>query len=129
MFASLDRAEAILSKQRYLAGTVLTEADLRLFTTMVRFGSTKLFLSLFYLNLVDPAYVLLFKCNLKTVEHGYPHILKLLRRIYQYDGGVIQNTVNNKHIKDCYFISEDELNPNRIVPLGNGPDLSVPVDG
>jgi putative glutathione S-transferase len=68
LFKSLDRVEDILSKNKYLVGGKLTEADIRLWTTIVRF---------------DPVYHGHFKCNLKSITHDYPHILNWARRIYQ----------------------------------------------
>jgi putative glutathione S-transferase len=62
------------------------------------------------------------------VEFGYPHILKLLRRIYQYEGGIVQRTINVTHFMKSYYMSKVKINPTQIVPLGLGPDLNVPVD-
>jgi putative glutathione S-transferase len=111
LFASLNRVEGILSKQRYLVGDQWTEADVRLFTTMLRF---------------DPVYVGHFKCNLSTIEHGFPHVLGWMRRFYQLPG--VKPTCNMKHIKDHYYVSHVKINPTRIVPLSNGPDLDVSDD-
>lgn len=68
LFKSLDRVEEILKKEKYLVGGVFTEADIRLFTTIVRF---------------DPVYHTHFKCNLKTISSDYPNILRWARMIYQ----------------------------------------------
>ena len=110
VFEGLDKAEALLDKSEFLCGPFLTEADIRLFVTTVRF---------------DPVYVGHFKCNLKTIEHGYPNILKWMRRIYQIDG--IKDTVNMHHIKHHYYESHPQINPNGITGLSNGPDLNVRV--
>ena len=111
LFQGLDKAEAILQKNEFLCGSKLTEADVRLFVTTVRF---------------DPVYVGHFKCNLKTIEFGYPAILKWMRRIYQMDG--MKDTVGMDHIKHHYYRSHPQINANGIVGLTNGPDLTVFVD-
>jgi putative glutathione S-transferase len=99
--------EQILVAADYLVGNQLTEADIRAFSTAVRF---------------DCVYVTHFKCNLKTIESSYPSILKWMKRIYQMPG--MQQTVNYDHIKKHYFKSHIKINPNQIVGLNNGPDLS-----
>ena len=111
VFEGLDKVEAILSKNQFLCGDYVTEADIRLFVTIVRF---------------DPVYVGHFKCNLKTIEFGYPKILNWTRRLYQYEG--MSDTVNMFHIKHHYYMSQTQINPNKVVALSNGPDLSVKVD-
>ncbi|KAJ1981924.1 S-glutathionyl-(chloro)hydroquinone reductase [Dimargaris xerosporica] len=110
VFESLDRVEGILANHEFLVGDTLTEADIRLFTTVVRF---------------DPVYHGHFKCNLKSIEKNYPHILRWTRLIYQLPG--VAETVNMDHIKGHYYMSHTQINPNQVVPLGNGPDLSSPV--
>ncbi|KXN74670.1 glutathione S-transferase omega-like 2 [Conidiobolus coronatus NRRL 28638] len=110
LFKSLDRVEDILSKNKYLVGGKLTEADIRLWTTIVRF---------------DPVYHGHFKCNLKSITHDYPHILNWARRIYQLPN--IAETVNMEHIKKHYYMSHKQINPTQVVPISNGPDLTAPV--
>src|SRR5690554_366543 len=100
LFDALDTLEKILSKQRYLVGKQTTEADWRLFTTLVRF---------------DAVYHGHFKCNLKRIE-DYPHLADYLRELYQWPG--IADTVNMQHIKEHYYRSHDTINPTRIVPAG-----------
>ncbi|RHZ43812.1 hypothetical protein Glove_853g14 [Diversispora epigaea] len=110
LFNSLDRLEEILSKNKFLVGSTLTEADIRLWTTIIRF---------------DPVYHTHFKCNLKSIEYNYPHLLNWARRIYQMPK--IASTVNMHHIKHHYFESHKQINPTGIVPIRNGPDLGLPV--
>jgi len=89
LFQSLDKIEGMLSKADYLVGNTLTEADLRLWTTILRF---------------DPVYHGHFKCNIKGIEKDYPHILKWARRIYQMPK--VADTVKMKMIKDSYYQSQ-----------------------
>jgi len=110
LFASLDRVEALLAHKTWLVGDRFTEADIRLWTTIVRF---------------DPVYVGHFKCNLKTIECGYPNIWKWARRIYQMDDAIAK-TVDMEHIKKHYYVSHIQINPTQIVPLSNGGDFSAP---
>lgn len=105
LFAALDWVEKILSEQDYLVAdksgkAVLTEADWRLFTTLVRF---------------DAVYVGHFKCNLKRIA-DYPAMSKYLQRLYSHPG--VAETVNIDHIKRHYYYSHDTINPTRIVPVG-----------
>jgi len=109
LFKSLDRIEEILSVHKFLVGNTFTEADIRLFTTVVRF---------------DPVYFGHFKCNIKSIGKDYPHILKWLRRVYQMPK--VADTVNMVHIKRHYYMSHVQINPTRVVPLGNGPNLDEP---
>lgn len=111
LFKSLDRIEKVLDGHKYLVKDTFTEADIRLFTTIVRF---------------DPVYHGHFKCNLKSIEYGYPNILEWARRIYQKPG--VKETVQMDHIKGHYYKSHRQINPTQVVPLGTGPDLSVPVE-
>lgn len=103
VFTALDTLEERLSKQRYLVGGPITEADWRLFTTLVRF---------------DPVYVGHFKCNLRRIA-DYPNLSNYLRDLYQVPG--VAGTVNMHHIKAHYYGSHQTINPTRIVPVG--PDL------
>lgn len=110
LFAELDAIEQTLSRQRYLVGNTLTEADWRLFTTLVRF---------------DPVYVGHFKCNLRRIA-DYPNLSNYLRDLYQVPG--VAGTVNMLHIKAHYYASHDMINPTRIVPVGPAIDLDAPHD-
>ena len=110
VFAALDWLEDILSRQRYLTGARLTEADWRLFTTLVRF---------------DAVYYGHFKCNLRRIA-DYPNLSNYLRDLYQVPG--IADTVNLDHIKRHYYMSMTAINPTRIVPLGPELDFSAPHD-
>lgn len=108
LFESLDWLEDILATRRYLTGTDITEADWRLFTTLVRF---------------DPVYVGHFKCNLRTIA-DYPNLSGYVRDLYQQPG--VAATVNMDHIKQHYYISHDMINPTGIVPLGPEVDYNAP---
>ncbi len=103
LFAALDRAEAILARSRYLCGDALSEADIRLFVTLVRF---------------DAVYVAHFKCNIRRIV-DYPNLWGFTRDIYQIPG--VAETVNMEHIKRHYFESHRHINPFGIVP--DGPEL------
>lgn len=100
VFRVLEQLEQRLGTQRYLLGSQITEADWRLFTTLVRF---------------DAVYVGHFKCNLKRLA-DYPALSNYLRDLYQMPG--IAETVNINHIKGHYYQSHDSINPTKIVPLG-----------
>lgn len=108
LFDSLDWLEDILSTQRYLTGSRITEADWRLFTTLVRF---------------DPVYVGHFKCNLKRIA-DYPNLSGYVRDLYQQPG--VANTVNMDHIKQHYYMSHHMINPTRVIPLGPEIDFLAP---
>lgn len=108
VFDTLDWLEELLSRQRYLAGTQLTEADIRLFTTLVRF---------------DEVYHGHFKCNRNRIV-DYPNVWAFTREIYQLPG--VAATVNMEHIKRHYYESHDTINPTGIVPVGPAPDFSAP---
>jgi putative glutathione S-transferase len=110
LFATLDQLEERLSKQRYLVGGQVTEADWRLFTTLVRF---------------DPVYVGHFKCNLRRIA-DYPNLSNYVRDLYQVPG--VADTVNIQHIKAHYYGSHDTINPTRIVPVGPALDYDAPHD-
>ncbi len=106
LFAALDEIDARLGQSRYLVGDTLTEADWRLFTTLIRF---------------DAVYVAHFKCNLKRIEE-YPNLSGYVRDLYQQPG--VAETVNLDHIKRHYFLSHRHLNPSGLVPLGPLLDFS-----
>ncbi|PMR72507.1 glutathione S-transferase family protein [Billgrantia endophytica] len=110
LFEALDRVEARLAGSRYLAGEWLTEADIRLFTTLVRF---------------DAVYHGHFKCNLRRIE-DYPNLSNYLRELYQWPG--VAETVSMDHIKRHYYYSHDTINPTRIVPKGPLLDFDRPHD-
>jgi len=103
LFNALDKIEDMLKGKDYLVGNKLTEADWRLFTTLIRF---------------DPVYVGHFKCNLKRIA-DYKNISKYLKSLYNVPG--VKETVNFDHIKRHYYISHKTINPTGIVP--SGPEL------
>ncbi|MEX0387342.1 glutathione S-transferase family protein [Spiribacter onubensis] len=108
LFAALDELEAVLGEQRYLTGAGITEADWRLFTTLVRF---------------DAVYVGHFKCNLRRID-DYPHLSGYLRDLYQQPG--IAGTVSLDHIKRHYYTSHPMINPTGVIPVGPLLDLDAP---
>jgi glutathionyl-hydroquinone reductase len=110
LFETLDTLEVLLDKQRYLAGSQLTEADWRLFTTLLRF---------------DPVYVGHFKCNKRRIA-DYHNLSNYLRELYQHPG--IEQTVNFRHIKRHYYQSHPNINPTGIIPLGPEQNLHAPHD-
>ncbi|MCE9648278.1 MAG: glutathione S-transferase family protein [Parvibaculum sp.] len=110
LFAELDALEARLSTQRYLAGNAITEADWRLFTTLIRF---------------DAVYYDHFKCNLRRIA-DYPNLSNYTRDLYQVPG--IAGTVDLTHIKHHYYASHRTINPTGIVPKGPALDFSAPHD-
>ena len=108
LFARLDWLEERLVRQRFLVGSEITEADIRLFTTLVRF---------------DAVYYGHFKCNLRRLV-DYPHLWGYARDLYQRPG--FGDTTNFDHIKRHYYLTHDQLNPTRIVPKGPIVDWSTP---
>ncbi len=108
LFASLDWLDDRLARQRYLAGDRVTEADWRLFTTLVRF---------------DPVYVGHFKCNVRRLV-DYPNLWAYARELYQWSG--VAGTVNMAHIKQHYYGSHGTINPTGIVPMGPVIDFEAP---
>jgi putative glutathione S-transferase len=108
LFASLDRLDAMLAERRYVAGDRITEADWRLFTTLVRF---------------DAVYVGHFKCNRRRIV-DYEHLWPYARELYQYDG--VAGTVDFDHIKRHYYVTHERINPTRIVPKGPDVDWDEP---
>ncbi|KQT76910.1 glutathione S-transferase family protein [Methylobacterium sp. Leaf466] len=110
LFSELDALEARLDRGRYLCGSALTEADVRLFTTLVRF---------------DAVYVGHFKCNRRRIA-DYPNLSNYLRDLYALPG--VAETVNLTHIKRHYYESHPTINPTGIVPLGPDLGLDAPND-
>ena len=108
LFDALDEMEKRLSKSRYLFGNRLVEADWRLFCTLIRF---------------DAVYHGHFKCNLRRII-DYPNLQGYLLDLYQHPG--IAETVSIDHIKRHYYMTHEEINPTRIVPLGPILDLTKP---
>ena len=108
LFATLDTLDGRLGSQRFLVGETLTEADIRLFTTLVRF---------------DAVYHGHFKCNLRRLV-DYPNLWPYARDLYQHRG--FGETVNFDHIKRHYFATHDRINPTRIVPKGPAVDWTEP---
>jgi len=108
LFGTLDWLDQALGRRRYLAGDRLTEADWRLFTTLVRF---------------DAVYYGHFKCNQRRIM-DYDVLSPYLRALYQHPG--IRETVNFEHIKHHYYGSHRQINPTGIVPLGPELDLDAP---
>ncbi len=108
LFETLDWLEDRLSTNRYLMGDAITEADWRLWTTLIRF---------------DMVYHQHFKCNHKRII-DYPNLWGFTRELYQWDG--IAETVNMDHIVRHYHYSHDSINPNRIVPINPSIDFRTP---
>ena len=108
VFETLDELEGRLSARRYLLGDRVTEADWRLFTTLVRF---------------DPVYVGHFKCNIRRIV-DYPNLQGYLKDLYQTPG--VAGTVDMHHIKHHYYESHKTINPTGIVPEGPRLDLDGP---
>ncbi len=108
LFEALDALEVRLALQRYLFGDAPLETDWRLFVTLIRF---------------DAVYYGHFKCNLRRISE-YPNLFGYLKDLYQYAS--IAETVNFDHIKRHYYMTHDDLNPTRIVPIGPIQDLTAP---
>ncbi|GJL54449.1 MAG: glutathione-dependent reductase [Nitrospirales bacterium] len=108
LFETLDQLERRLSNQRYLFGSQITETDWKLFVTLIRF---------------DVVYHGHFKCNIRRII-DYPNLFGYLKDLYQHEG--IAETVNSNHIKCHYYITHDDINPTRIVPVGPEQDLLSP---
>ena len=117
LFDSLDRVEKIFESQAsqnanskgeyFLIGDKLTESDIRLYTTIVRF---------------DPVYHGHFKCNYRTIRDGYPLIHKWLQNLY-WNYPAFKDTTDFDHIKTHYYWSHPNINPTRVVPLGPIPNI------
>ncbi|XP_028803216.1 uncharacterized protein LOC114758336 [Neltuma alba] len=110
LYEALDKCENILSRQRYICGNTLTEADIRLFVTLIRF---------------DEVYVVHFKCNKKLLRE-YPNLFNYTKDIYQIPG--MKSTVNMEHIKLHYYGSHPSINPFGIVPVGPNINYDTPHD-
>ena len=110
LFTELEQVESKLSGQRYLAGEQITEADWRLFTTLIRF---------------DAVYVGHFKCNLKRIA-DYPNLSNYLRELYQIPG--IAETIDIEYTKRHYYYSHTSVNPTQIVPRGPQLNFDLPHD-
>lgn len=108
LFDTLDWLDGMLAKRRYLLGDAITEADLRLFPTLIRF---------------EQVYHFHFKCNLRRLR-DYPNLWGYTLDLYQHPG--VADTMNLDHVKKHYFGSHDTINPHGIVPLGPELDLSAP---
>jgi putative glutathione S-transferase len=108
LFNRLDELESRLRDRRYLFGSQIVETDWRLFVTLIRF---------------DAVYHGHFKCNVRRIV-DYPHLWGYLRDLYQVTG--IAETVNFDHIKRHYYMTHDDINPTRIVPIGPLLDLNSP---
>jgi len=100
LFRALDSLEKKLQNQQYLIGDILTEADIRLIPTLLRF---------------DCVYYTHFKCNFKRIRE-YPALFKYTKALYEMPE--IKSTTNFNHIKRHYYFSHDMINPYRIVPIG-----------
>ena len=115
LFSSLDKVEAHLAKQAsvspFFLGETVTEADIRLFTTIIRF---------------DPVYVQHFKCNIRDIRSGYPAIHRWVRNLY-WDVPAFKETTDFEHIKKHYTKSHKQINPFSITPVGPVPDI-LPKD-
>ena len=110
VFRELDQLEAHLTQHRYLAGEFLTESDIRLFTTLIRF---------------DAVYYSHFKCNERRIA-DYPNLSNWLRELYQWPG--VAQTVDFTHIKGHYYASHRTINPTGIIPKGPALDFTRPHD-
>jgi putative glutathione S-transferase len=110
LFDALDHWESVLADQRYLVGDVLTEADLAMFATLVRF---------------DHVYHTHFKCNRQAI-HEYPNLWNYTKELYQLPG--LAGTVNVEHIVSHYYRSHRDVNPSGLVPAGPDVDFSAPHD-
>ncbi len=108
LFQALDELDRRLASRRYVLGPQMVETDWRLFVTLIRF---------------DAVYHGHFKCNIRRII-DFPHLYGYLKDLYQHPG--ISETVNFDHIKRHYYITHDDINPSRIVPLGPEHDLTGP---
>ncbi|TFK32335.1 glutathione S-transferase [Crucibulum laeve] len=107
VFDTLDTIEKHLSGKEYLVGNKLTEADVRLWVTIIRF---------------DPVYVGHFKCNFRTIRDGYPAINLWMQKLY-WNSDAFKSSTNFEHIKTHYYWSHASINPTRVVPVGPIPNI------
>ena len=112
VFKYLDKLEDLLKErhensEKFLLGNLITEADIRLFPTLVRF---------------DAVYHQHFKCNIKMIRHDYPNINQYLKELY-WNNNAFKDTTNFDHIKSHYTKSHTEINPHGITPLGPIPNI------
>ena len=110
LFDALDHWDEVLAEQRYLAGDRLTEADVAMFTTLVRF---------------DEVYHTHFMCNRRLIRE-YDNLWPYLRDLYQTSG--VAATVRMDHVKEHYYTTHPDVSPKRIVPTGPDPDFAAPHD-
>ncbi|WP_122088251.1 glutathione S-transferase family protein [Halalkalicoccus subterraneus] len=110
LFSALDRWDSVLAEQRYLAGDRLTEADVCMFTTLIRF---------------DQVYHTHFMCNVMQIQ-DYEHLWPYLRDLYQTPG--VAETVNMDHIKEHYYTTHPDVTPSRIIARGPDLDFEAPHD-
>ena len=110
LFDALDHWEAVLADQRYLCGDALTEADVCMFTTLLRF---------------DDVYHTHFKCNVRKISE-YPNLWNYLKELYQLPG--VAETVRMDHIREHYYRTHPDINPKRIVAVGPNHDFGVDHD-
>ena len=110
LFEALDHWESVLESRRFLAGDVLTEADIAMFATLVRF---------------DHVYHTHFKCNRRAI-HEYPNLWNYAKELAQLPG--VEETINLDHIKRHYYESHGDVNPSRIVATGPDIDFFEPYD-
>jgi putative glutathione S-transferase len=110
VFDTLEELEQVLSQHRYLVGNTITEADWRLFSTLIRF---------------DAVYYAHFKCNWRHI-YEYPNLSNYLRDLYQVPG--VAETVSIEQIKRHYYASQRHVNPTGVVPIGPQLDFAAPHD-
>lgn len=110
LFDALNHWNDVLSEQRYLAGSVLTEADIAMFTTLIRF---------------DDVYHTHFKCNRRKISE-YPSLWNYLKELYQLPG--VAETVNLDHIREHYYTTQSDINPKHIVAVGPDHAFDAPHD-
>jgi len=107
LFEALDKVENIFVGKDYLVGDTLTEADVRLWVTIIRF---------------DPVYAGHFKCNIRNIRDGYPAIHKWLQNLY-WNNDSFKSSTDFDHIKTHYYWSHPFINPTRIIPVGPIPNI------
>lgn len=107
VFESLDKVEKLVDGKEYMVGNTLTEVDIRLWVTLIRF---------------DPVYVGHFKCNIRNIRNGYPAINRYMKNLY-WNNNAFKSSTNFEHIKTHYYWSHPMVNPTRIVPVGPTPNI------